>query len=626
MSASAAAPVPSSLLGQQERVALGSLLTLAMMSGALLVVALITQWLSPDRADVAQLIAGLSALLIAIPILTRAAQALHNPSLDGLTDLLVACALLAAWVAGDLITAAIVPLSMVIGHILEERSLLGTQEAIAALERLHGGDARKVAADGSEYDCPVGELQAGDQVRILPGDRVPTDVKVITGSASIDTAAITGESLPRMCEPGTHLYAGSLNLDGTLVAEVEQAAEDSTLSRIVNLLQEAESSKPAVTRVLEKYAGIYLPMVLMGSTICFFVTGSMNTAMAVLIAACPCALALAAPSTAVAALASASRHGILCKGTAFLEQVVHLDSLIIDKTGTITKGALHVADRQLESDWQEADADRLAASLARNSQHPASRAIAHVATETDQLADIHEERGCGMTGLLGDRTVRLGRPSWLRTMGVHYGELPTHNGPIVGLSCDNQLLAWYKLADELRPETEQALQDLRDCGLNHHCLLTGDRQEVAKPLGEQLAFDEIRADVLPEGKLSCVEESRQQGRMPLVVGDGINDALALKSGAVGVAMGESGTAVALASADMVLLSDDLKRLPTLIRLARRAHRTVSVNVALALVASVVTLILAASGTFGPLATSLLHNIGTIAVLLNAGRLLHFQEP
>lgn len=614
------------LLLTGERRALAIRLSLAVLCAGLLVLALVIHVALPAQAELAQLVAGAAALIVSVPIFVEAFGALKNPSLHGVTDLLVATALIAAWVVGDLETAALVPLAMVIGHVLEERSLLGSREAIEALGKLTKVDARRIAADGVVSEIPADRLAVGDRIEVRPGDRIAADGLVRVGSSAVDTAPITGESVPVEVAPGATVAAGTINLAGRIEVEVTATGSATTLGRVVQLMRTAEGAKPPVTRLLERYAGSYLLLILLVAACVLFFTGRVDAMMAVLVASCPCALVLAAPATAIASLAVAGRHGILVKSTAFLEELADVDTVILDKTGTVTVGQLTLVATAPAAGVDDLYLRRVAASLGAASSHPVSRAVASGVAVEQRLAvaDVSEVGGLGVKASIDGTTAALGRAVLLQEF-ASVPEIPAHDGPVVGVAVQGRFLGWLLLADEPRAEARSALEDLRSLGLKRQILLTGDRRNVAMAMAARLGIDDVQAEVLPQQKLDRVLAETAAGRRPLVVGDGINDALALKAGAVGVAMGAHGTDVALASSDLVLMSSNLSRLGTCIRLSRRCRRTINLNVAIGLGWTLAIIGAASLGFITPVGAAMLHNLGTLAVMANAGRLLKFDE-
>ncbi len=618
------------LLSLPERRLLGVQLTLAMFTAGLLAMAAALRLLPPDQPELAQLIAGLAALLVAVPALAAGWHSLRHPDLHGLTDQLIALAVIAAWAAGDLFTAALLPLVMTVGHVLEERSLLGSHEALQALRRLTRSNARRLLADGGIEEVSTLALRAGDRIELRAGDRIPADGTVRSGRSSVDNAPLTGESVPVEVEPGAAVLDGSINLSGLLTVEIGKVGEATTLGRVIALMQQAERAKPPVTRLLERYAGAYMVLVLLLAAGAWFVNGSIATSLAVLVASCPCALVLAAPATSIAAIAVAARHGILVKGVAFLEQLAGVNSVVLDKTGTLTLGALRLAQACPEPGFERTELIAIAGSLGAASTHPVSRALAGLlpAAQRLPLDELAERSGAGMTGLHGTTRLAMGRPELIASLGIAAPPPPPHDGPIAGIAVGGRFAGWLMLADEPRPEALEALDGLRRLGLDRMLLLTGDRLAVASRIAGLLGIAAVRAEAMPQQKLDCVLSEIRAGFRPLVVGDGINDALALRAGAVGIAMGGQGTDVALASADLVLMTGDLRRLATCIRLSRRCRRTIHVNVGLGLGWTIAIIVVASTGALGAagaLIAAVAHNLGTLAVMANAGRLLKFED-
>jgi heavy metal translocating P-type ATPase len=627
MTATTSAP---SLLSSAEQRRAARQLTLAMLALGLLGLGLIWRWLVPEQTGVSQLLLGFASLLVAVPVMRSAWYSLRYPSLHGITDQLIALAMLGAWATGDLLTAALLPIIMIFGHVLEERSVIGSQEAIHALGQLTRSHARKVQADGSILEVDNGTLKSGDTVEVRAGDRVPADGRVLSGQASLDTASITGESVPVEAAVGMTVFGGAINLDGLLRIEVTRTGDESTLGKVIALMQNAERSKPPITRLLERYAGSYMVLVLLLAAVTWFVTNDAQAMLAVLVAACPCALVLSAPATAIAGVAVAARHGILIRSSAFLEELADLTSLVVDKTGTLTYGTLRL--QSIDSSHTDTSAiTALAASLGAASSHPVSRALAGLVSQDKSVAlsEIHERQGLGVVAMTEQGEAALGRPELFAQLGISTTSVPEHDGPIAGLSLNGEFLAWLLLADSVKPEARFALSELRELGLGRQLLLTGDRQSVAQTLARDVGLQEVQAQALPEDKLNRVLKEIGNGFRPMVVGDGINDSLALKAGVVGVAMGAGGADIALASADIVLIGSDLRRLGTCVRLSRQCRRTLQVNVVIGLGWTLTIVVFAAFGWLGAagaMIAALLHNLSTLLVLGNAGRLLRFQEP
>lgn len=618
------------LLDRAERLLLGLRVSLALAALCLVAVAGCMRLFLPSERGIADLVAGFGAALVTVPVFVAAWESLRHPSLHGITDRLVALALIAAWATGDLMTAAFLPIIMTVGHILEERSMLGSHEAVKALRRLTQADSRRLLPNGEFELVGTTQLRIGDLIELRAGERLPADGIVRKGSSSLDLASLTGESVPVEVHEGDTALAGAMNIDGLLHVELTRVGTNTTLGRIITLMREAERAKPAVTRLLDRYAGQYMALVLLVAAGTWLVAGDVHAMLAVLVASCPCALVLAAPSTAVAAIAVAARHGILIKGSAFLEHLADVNAVVFDKTGTLTTGDLRLFGTKAEPGVEDAQLRLLGASLGAGSNHPLSRA-ASAEVPKDRRLVIEEARelgGFGVTGKVDGELVALGRVDLFQRLGVAVPEVPTHNGPIAGVSRGNQFLGWLLFQDQLRSSAADAVSDLKGLGIERLMLLTGDRRAAAEEVASEIGITTVNAEMLPEQKMDRVMQEIKVGFRPMVVGDGINDSLALRAGAVGVAMGAQGADVALASADLALMTNDLRRLGTCIRLSRRCRRTIYVNVAIGLGFTFALTVLAGAGVLGveaPIIAALLHNVSTFLGLGNAGRLLLFDE-
>lgn len=609
----------------------------AMLAGGLLAVGLLQRRFGPpEMSEIADLIVALAALVVAVPIFVAALRGVLAMDSNSFGDQLVALATLAAMAGGNFVTATLIPVIMSLGHFLEERSILGAQAAIDGLRQLHAREATLLTPQGERSVDPQ-TLRSGDLLVVRPGELVAADGEIVQGNSAVDQSSLTGESVPADVSCGDTVFAGTLNLAGVLQVRVTRTGSQTTLGRVVNLLRGAEQSKTPVLKLIEQYAGYYLPIILTIAGVVLFVTRDMSRAIAVLVVGCPGALVLAGPTAMVAALAAASRLGILIKSTRFLESLCDADTVVLDKTGTVTLGRLEVAAAHPMNGGSERELLRAALRCAHASRHPASRAIGHAAQlaglePENHTGAIEELAGQGILAADGDDRWLLGRRQWLLDQGIPLPEAPPHNGPVVWLGrlsatrpAAGEALGCFLLADRIRPEARQALGELRALGLTRSVLLTGDRQQVAEQIGRDLAVDQIVAEVLPEEKLEVVRAEREAGRLVMVVGDGVNDALALARSDVGIALGAAASDVALRSADVALMADDLGRLPMAVRLARRTRSTIHHNVLLGAGTSLVFVWLASVGIVAPLAAAVLHNVGALLVIMNSARLLTGTE-
>ena len=612
----------------------------AMFGGGLLAVGLIQlRFGPPELSNIAQLIMAMASCVVALPIFWTAVRGLLTQDSDTLIDQLVSLATLAAMMTGDFITATLIPVIMNLGHFFEERSILGAQAAIEGLRTLHARRATLLTPEG-EREVDPSSLKKGDLLIVRPGDVIAADGEVSDGMSAVDQSSITGESAPEDVETGDSVYAGTVNLTGLIRVKVTRTGSQTALGRVVELLQGAEQSKTPVLKLIERYAGYYVPIILTIAGVVLFVTRDMSRAVAVLVVGCPGALVLAGPTAMIAALAAASRLGILIKNTRFLESLADVDTVVLDKTGTLTLGCLELLYMQPHDGLSDDDLLRAAVPCASGSRHPVSRAIVRAAeaaginVELDGSTDrVEEVSGKGIMASSNGQTKMLGRREWLIESGVDVPENPQHAGPIVWLGqidrydggTNSRTLGCLLLADTPRPEAKQAIKDLKTLGLERSVLLTGDRQEVAQHIGSMLEMDEIIAEVLPEQKLSTVHAEREAGRSVMVVGDGVNDALALASGDVGVALGAVASDIALQSADVALMTNDLGRLPLTVQLARLTRNTIHQNVLIGAGMSIVFVWLASVGIISALPGAFLHIVGEVFVIVNSARLLRFDQ-
>lgn len=599
-------------------------LLMLIVGGGLLAVGWAWGVFQPDQASIGAIVQLAAVGLVAWPVFQQAAEGFFSSDPGSYTEQLVALAILAAVVTGDFITAGMVPLLMEVGHVLEERSIMGARAAIEGIQKLQARSAT-LWVDGEERTVEPETLQIGDRVLVRPGETIPADAVVVQGHSSVDQASVTGESIHQDVGPGSPVFAGTANLDGLLQLEVRSVGDDTALGRVIALLQEAEDSKAPITRLLERYATAYLPLVLVVAAVVLFATGQVERSIAVLVVACPCALVLSGPAAMVAALAVASRWGILIKGPSFLERVSEVDTVVLDKTGTVTLGSLTVLAVHPVEGVASDDVLAVAGACGHGSLHPASRAAVDAARaagiELGAPRELREEAGQGVEAETDGGLLRLGRASWLASKGLEVHANPPPIGIAVYVARGEQVLGWLELADTPRPEAAAALAGLRALGAKRLVLLTGDREVVAAQVSAQLGFDDFEAEVLPERKAQLVAEEQAAGRRVMMVGDGVNDALALRSADVGVAVGAVINEVALGGADIALMGNNLARLPEMVELANQTRRTIKINVLVGGGFSILMLTIAAAGLINPMLGALLHNGGAIFVVANSARLL-----
>ncbi len=591
----------------------------------------IARWVYPDNPVAGDISAVFGALMLAAPILRTAVRDVLRGHMH--MNELVAIAVLASMAQSDFRTAGVISFFMLISVVIETRTAEGAHAAIEGLVKLTPSKARKLNPDGTTESIAASDLKPGDRIRILPGENVPADGRIRTGRTSLNEATITGESMPADKGPDTDVFAGTQNLTGAIEIEVLRAGADTTLGRVRDLIMAAEKTRLPITRMIDRYVHYYTPLVLIIAGFVWFFTGEWTRVVAILVVACPCAIILATPTAMVAALSSAARLGILVKDVADLESVAHLDAVIFDKTGTLTTGDLGVVRLEPAPGITPSDLLFAAASAERFSNHPVGRALVRLSEETGlslvDPEDMSEEPGQGVRARVDKRNVRVGRASWLRADGIDAESLrdaePREGISVLGVASDDRYLGWIGLQDRVREEAAESLRDLRELGIRRIAMVTGDREAVAQRVAEEIGCKEIRAACLPAGKVAFVQEVRQARFRVAVVGDGVNDAPALAAGDTGIAMGAAGSDIAIHSASIALMNNDLRRIPFLVSLSRQTLRVVLQNLGLGMIFIVGGLFLSGAGYLSPIVAALLHNVGSIIVIFNSGRLVRSGE-
>ena len=597
-----------------------------------LVLGAVTGWTRPGQAELAALWSLAGVILAGLPILRDTLAGLRAKSAEN-TDFymnqFITLAVAACVATGHYAAGGIVAIVLLVGHILEARGMLGAGEAIDRLLDLSRTRARRITNDGVEEEIDAELLVEGDRIRLRPGDTLPADGIVMLGRSTVNQATITGESIPVEVAPATTVFAGTTNLTGALEVRVTSAGERTVLGRVRTIVEEAQATRAPIVRLTEEYARYYLPLVLLVAGFVLFFTHDFQRSISILIVSIPCAFIMAGPTAMVAALASASRLGILVKSVRFFEAAHEIDTIVFDKTGTLTTGELKVELIEPESGMKPERLLLLAAAAEAHSTHPLGRAVVSLAqagsTIIPEATDLREEHGRGVSGMVDGQTIRVGRFSWLHEnqIDINGAEKLHPNDSAMGVAIDRTYVGTIYFRDSLRKEAISVATQLRDEGIDRVVMLTGDRPGVAENVAAELGIAEFRAECLPEQKREAVEKLKAAGHRVLVVGDGVNDAPALAAGHVSIAMGALGSDVAIQSADVALMSGDLRRIVDFLRLAHQALRTVNQNIMGGFFFVAVAVFLAAAGFISPIAAAFLHEIGALFVILNSVRLLRF---
>lgn len=598
------------------------------ISGAALLLSIVRVELLPfDPAWIAIVFCGIPIVLEAVIGLVTA--------FDIKADVLVSIALVASVVIGETFAAGEVAFIMQLGALLEELTVARARAGIERLVHLTPRTAR-VLAEGEERVIPAEKVQVGDLLRVLPGETVPVDGVIRTGQTSINQAVMTGESMPVDKGPGDPVSSGTVNQFGSFDMEAVKVGEDSSIQRMIRLVQSADAGKARIVGIADRWATWIVVIALSAAALTWLVTGQIIRAVTILVVFCPCALVLATPTAIMAAIGNATHHGFLVREGDALERLADVARVTFDKTGTLTQGTPRVT--AVESGLPQTDAQTLygwTAAAEGRSEHPVGRAIAACYREsTGETLKKAENftmlpgRGvqaqvegwqitAGNAALLQDLGIPL--PEWMRQKAQYHLE---RGCTVIYLAVDGQAAGIAALSDTPRPEAAETVQALRLSGVEP-VLLTGDHERAALQVAEQMGIQEVRAGCLPEDKLAYIRSCEQAGQSVCMIGDGINDAPALKTAHVGIAMGGVGSDIAVDAADIVLINDEIRELPHLFRISRRMMRTIRYNLTFSMGLNAVAIVLAMTGILNPVVGALVHNVGSVFVIANSALLLRW---
>jgi Cd2+/Zn2+-exporting ATPase len=503
-------------------------------------------------------------------------------------NFLMSLAILGAIVIGEYVEAASLAFLFSLAELLEEFSVARARQSLRELIKLAPREAR-VRRNGEELLCPIEEIAVGEVCIVKPGERIALDGQVLSGSSFVNQAPITGESVPVEKRPGDEVFAGTINYDGYLEITVTKRAKDTTLARIIHLVEEAEAQKAPSERFVDRFARYYTPGVvlvaLLVATVPAIFFGAafsewFSRALALLVIACPCALLISTPVSIISAITSAARHGVLIKGGVYLEELGQIQTIVFDKTGTLTTGQLTVTDIIPTDSISPTEVLRIAAALERKSQHPIAQAIVRAYEERaagEPLPDAQEFTsltGQGVQAKLDGTLYRVGRLQLFNADGL---ALASQAKTVIGVGTPDRLLGLIALADSIRPQAHQTVQRLKDLGIDV-VMVTGDNEAAARAVAQHVGITHYHAGVFPDQKVHEIEHLRSEYGRVAMVGDGVNDAPALAAASVGIAMGAVGSDAALETAHVALMGDDLSKLPYLIELSRRTRRVIQQNI------------------------------------------------
>ena len=603
----------------------------ALIGGAMIANSYFLKLFFPDQIFAAELSAMIGAVVLTIPIFITAFKDLMHGRVH--MNELVALSILASMTQGNFASAGIIAFLLLIGIIIESRTASGAQRSIEELIKLTPHTATVITENGEEV-VDANRLQRGDIILVRPGENFPADGQITKGTTTVNQASITGESLPVDKDIRNDVFAGTMNLTGAVEVKVTKIGEDTTLGKVQELILAAEQTQTPIVRIIDSYAGFYTPTVLMIAGLTWWFFKDMNSVVSVLIISCPCALVLATPTAIVAAVAAASRLGILIKDVGDIEVAAKIKAFVFDKTGTLTEGKLSVAHLSPARDIEPANLLRIAASIEVSSNHPVAFALRQLATsidvKIDKNSDSKEIHGKGMETIIKGRCFRAGRKKWLQELGIDFSGLnkdktESEEGmSIIYVADEMKIIGWIGFKDTIRAEAADAIRDISNLGIKHCAMITGDRESVARIVADKLGINEVQAECLPDGKVDFVKKTKE--RLPVaVVGDGVNDAPALASGTLGIAMGAIGSDIAINSASIALMNNDLRRIPMLVKLARHSRVIMYQNIALGLMFVFGGISFSIFGVIPPIAAAFIHTISTLVIIFNSARLVRIGE-
>lgn len=601
-------------------------------SAVLLLTALLLHWLGQDEARNAVLI--LASFIAGVPIAIKAFKALRMKAFS--IELLVTIAVIGALIIGEYVESAVVTFLFIFGAWLETRTLEKTRTALKSLIDMTPVEATVIRPEGT-VKIPADDLVKGDRVIIRSGEKVAVDGRIASGRALIVEAAITGESVPASKQEGDKVFSGTLLDNGYVEVIAERVGDDTTFSQIIELVENAQETKTQTQKFLDRFAQIYTPSIVILSILVYLISGNVELALTFLVIACPGALVISAPVSMVAGIGNGARHGVLVKGGEIMEKLAKTTLILFDKTGTLTKGRPEVSDIKV---WSASENEflRQVAILETASEHHLGQAIVSRARNLELDLSVKPEqpeviKGNGLTGLVEGKRLVAGNRKLMASQGIEitdeqeaYAVNREKTGSTaIFAAIDGKVEGIISIADQIKPEAKMALQQLRDQGVQKMIMLTGDNRHAAQLVGNELGLDEVHAEMLPEDKLNWVKKFQAEGYHVAMVGDGINDAPALATADVGLAMGIGGTDISMETADVVLMSDRLDQFAHAHALSKATVLNMKQNTFFAVGTVFILLIGVLLGKIFLASGMLIHEVSVLLVILNAVRLIRYQR-
>jgi Zn2+/Cd2+-exporting ATPase len=577
----------------------------------------------------------LATIVASMPILYKAIQASMHRTFS--IELLVMIAVIGALFIQEYIEAAMVTFLFLLGDFLEARTLRKTRSSLQALLDLQPEEAI-VLENNIEYKVPTEQVKVGQKIRIKPGGKVPVDGEVYDGSASIMEASITGESIPAVKTIGHHVYAGTIVEDGYIEMYATKVGEDTTYAKIINLVEEAQETKTKAERFLNRFASIYTPSIIVLAILVYLLTKEISIAITFLVIACPGALVIGAPVSTVVGIGNGAKHGALIKGGEVLDRLRKIDTLFFDKTGTLTKGKPEVTNITVYGSMDRQTLLQYVAIAEKRSEHHLGKTIVQQAKK--EKIDISKDasivtfvKGKGVKAVLSNKKLYIGNRKLMLKEDILLPEEVLNDATtqeqigstVIFVAMDQKVVGMIAIVDQIREDAVSAIQQLRNSGVKNVMMLTGDNRHTAKMVANRLELDGFKAELLPEDKAEIIKQMQAKGHMIAMVGDGVNDAPAIARADIGLAMGEGGTDVAMETADIVLMADQLSHFAHAHSLAKVTIRNMKQNIAIAMLTVAFLLIGVLQGHIHLANGMFIHEASVLLVILNAMRLHHFRS-
>lgn len=601
-------------------------ITFLVISGIALIISIFDLIPLPfDTAWVAIILCGLPIIMEAIIGLITA--------FDIKADVLVSLALIASVLIGEDFAAGEVAFIMQLGALLEDVTVAKARAGIEKLVHLTPQTAR-IIVGGTEKEVPAEDVKVGDIIRVLPGETVPVDGVIVSGQTSVNQAVMTGESLPVDKVVGDEVSSGTVNQFGAFEMKATKVGEDSSIQRMINLVQSADAGKAKIVGLADRWATWIVVIALTAAVLTWLVTGEIIRAVTILVVFCPCALVLATPTAIMAAIGNATKHGFLVREGDALERLAKVSKITFDKTGTLTYGMPNVTSVETVSEYSKEEVFGYAASAEKMSEHPLGKAVVRCFGKSMmEVTDFTMIPGEGVSAVVNGKLVKAGNlklvsksenVSLTNELAIGAGKYINQGSTLIYVSLDEVMAGYIVLSDTVREESSTMIKQLETLDVQT-VLLTGDNQKAAETIAKQLGIKEVHANCLPEDKLNHIEQYQNGGNSVCMIGDGINDAPALKKAMVGIAMGGVGSDIAVDAADIALVDDEIKELPHLFALSKRMMTTIKVNLCFSMGLNFLAIALAITGFLGPVIGALVHNAGSVLVIINSALLLGWKK-